>query len=98
MINGEYDILLFAEHGLNPRKLGSGQSWHDRMGLQKAMRSAHSVLGYSTDVDYESWKVQGGTGITVTKDYKVRKVRHGVDPTGLGRWTWMLIKGKGNRK
>ena len=34
MLNGQYDIMLFAEHGMYPPRIEQGQPWHHRMQLQ----------------------------------------------------------------
>jgi hypothetical protein len=36
----------------------------------------------------------GGTGLTVMEDTLAQKKDSGVDPTGLGRWSWIRLLGK----
>jgi len=47
MATGTYDVVLFAEHGLNPAKLRSGQLWTDRMSMEASTRGSFSSFDYN---------------------------------------------------
>ena len=39
-----------------------------------------------------------GTSVVVTEDHAHRVIDRGSDPLKLGRWSWVLIQGKGTMK
>jgi len=96
MATGAYDVALFA--GLNPAKLKSGQLWTDRMSLEASTRGSFSFFGYNKqELIRASWKQTGGTACTVSKLFRSMLTSHGVDPRGLGRWSWVRIRGKNDQ-
>ena len=81
--SGNYDVMLFAEHGLYLPKLEATDGWHDRMCM--TMKGSYSRLSYNTnDGDSTKWNQYGGTGVTLTADMKSRMASKGSDPTKLG--------------
>ena len=90
---GAYDVMLFAEHGLNASKLQSGHSWHDRV-CMNSKKTYSNVRYNSTENDISRWKQYGGTGVTITEDMRARKSDDGGDPTKLGRWSYVRIHGR----
>ena len=59
------------------------------------MKSSYSRLSYNTnDEDNTPWNQYGCTSVTLTADMKSQMVSKGVDPTKLGRWTWVRLEGK----
>ena len=94
-VSGHYDIFLFAEHGLYPPSLQSGQSWHDQLGLGNKKKT-YSVVGYNRHERHQtSWHRTGGCAITVSSPFRDRKVDSGWDLHGLGRWCWFCFFRKG---
>ena len=94
-VNGQYDLFLFAEHGLYPPSLQSGQSWHDRLSLGNKKKT-YSVVGYNCHERHQtSWHRVGGCAITVSSPFRDRKVDCGWDLHGLGRWCWFRFFRKG---
>jgi len=82
-----------AEHCLNLSKLQSGQLWTDQMSM--ATLGTFSAFGYNkTELCRAEWDQVGGSAVTVTKQLRAMKEAHGVDPTGLGRWSWIRVRGK----
>ena len=90
---GGFDVTMVAEHCLNLSKLQSGQLWTDRMSM--TIRGTYSAFGYNkTELCRAKWDQVGGSAVTVTKQLRAMKEAHGVDPTGLGRWSWIRVRGK----
>ena len=90
---GSYDIILVAEHSLNPAKLDPQQGWHDRMCM--SARGTYFKLSYNTNDGPDTpWNQYEGTGITVNTNLKSRMSDKRSDPIGFGRWTWVRIEGK----
>ena len=98
MSTGAYDVALFAEHGLNPAKLKSGQLWTDRMSIEASTRGSFSSFGYNKqELIRSKWNQIGGTACMVSKQFRSMLTSHGVDPRGLGRWSWVRIRVKNNQ-
>jgi hypothetical protein len=94
----QYDIFLFAEHGLNPVHVLIGHQWNDRMNAHLEGKT-FNVLGFNRqELDEASWHQVGGCGITVSEEYASMKVEHGVDDTGLGRYCWVVLQGRMNTR
>ena len=90
---GNYDVVLFAEHCLNISKLALEDSWQERMNIGSLGR--YSILASNrTENSKSTWHQVGGTGITMNNAFRSMKDTHGVDATGLGRWTWTRIRGR----
>ena len=84
-----YDVTLIVEHCLDPAKLKSGQLWTDRMSMEASTRRSFSFFGYNKqELIHFRWNQVGGTACTVSKQYRSMTTSHGVDPRGLGRWSW----------
>ena len=49
---------------------------------------------HTLNLDYNSIK---STATAVSKQFRVMKDSHGVNPTGVGRWSWMRVRGKHNQ-
>ena len=54
-----------------------------------------STFGYNkTELCCAKWDQVGDSAVMVTKQLRAMKEAHGVDPTGLGRWSWLRVRGK----
>jgi hypothetical protein len=89
----QYDVFMFAEHGLNLAQVPIGHQWNDYMNAHLVGKT-FNVIGFNRkELDMATWHQVGGCGITVTEEYASMKVEHGVDPTGLGRYCWVVLQG-----
>jgi hypothetical protein len=93
IVQKSYDCFLMAEIGLNWRKIGANDRWFERIwGKLQTSRSifAHNV----TEPQITKVLQPGGVGIIATDQVTHRIIATGKDPTGLGRWCWMLLQGR----
>jgi hypothetical protein len=59
----------------------------------------HRCLQYSQgEEEYDSTYKPGGTLTSVMGSWSTRVVEKGVDPYGLGRWSYLTLRGRGNKK
>ena len=86
-------VSLFAEHCLNERALDHPSLFSTRMSTANP-----STFTYITNNTTESspWNQTGGTGFSIHHSILSHKILHGADPTGLGRWSFIRLKGKHN--
>ena len=92
---GNYDTVLFAEHGLYSPALEPKYQIHDRICAMN--KGTMTCLSYNTnDREGTKWNQYGGTDITLNANIRVRVTKGGWsgDLTKLGRWTWTRIGGK----
>ena len=59
-------------------------------------KKSFSILNNNRNEKDVLWNLQGGTGITVDEHFRSHQTKNGngMDKTGLGRWTWICIRGK----
>ena len=93
---GNYDVFLFAEHGLNLRKIKPGHKWQDRMN-QTYHSKPYCITACNIHESTQSGRLWGGTGMVIDSNTTSLKIEQGNDPTGLGRWCWVRLKGKGGQ-
>eukprot|EP00957_Ditylum_brightwellii_P144289 10993042-Ditylum_brightwellii.AAC.1 len=67
----------------------------EQMG-SKIFKSAKIITSNSDDP--AGWKQQGGTCIGLVNGIVGRKMSGGEDNKGLGRWSYVQIAGKGQKK
>lgn len=92
---GKYDAFLFVDYGLHFGKVHPEHHWNERM--RPIFNNSSSITAYNTNETHLllSPFQAGGSGITLADDLNARKSGSGVDPTGLGRWAWSRVAGKG---
>jgi hypothetical protein len=86
------DIAGLNEITLNPAKLAHQDQWHTR--VKKAIPGSLTTYAYNTTEPFATDHIAGGVGIIATKEAAVRFKSCSDDPTGLGRWTSVLINGR----
>ena len=60
--NNDYDIFLFAEHGLNPSRLLPEHQWRERMGKM----NTYNILAHNTsESKIGDGRKYGGTGLSM---------------------------------
>ena len=75
---------------------------HDRFAvvdLYSENPGSFSVMSYNINLGENAvWNTVGGTAITMDSNFTSHMVQqgYGKDKTGLGRWTWVRIRGCGN--
>ena len=91
-------IALYTETWLNEPKLDV----YDRFNERTKKYAPHSYSRHSHNehvLESETWRVAGGTALTVDASFKSHKSPQqgeGKDREGLGRWTWIRLRGKDN--
>ena len=89
----QIDIYCMSELGLCWPLLPSEDNWFER--TKKHFRTSRSCISNNcTELSISRKRQYGGTGILVTEDLVHRVSNTGRDPTGLGRWATMSLKGK----
>ena len=86
------DFYLGAEVGTNWSKMRKGQ---DLSTLFRTNTEAKTICGYNKHDNIERGQ-EGGTAIIALDSAATMVSKSGTDFTGLGRWSWMWIRGKGN--
>ena len=81
------------EVGLNWSKIWDSDCWHERV-LGKLKTSTANFAWNTTEKNKTAELQPGGVGIVAMDDTAHRVIERGKDPTGLGRWTWVLLEGK----
>ena len=89
----QLDKMGFSEFGLNPLALTSHQQWSERSRGQFEMLK--SRISFNEHIQGTEPTLWGGTGIMCLNRTAARVFKSGQDPTGMGRWTWMRLRGKG---
>lgn len=83
---------MFAEHGLNQNKIPAEDHWRERI------PNHFTIIGYNkTELERAGQQQYGGTGIVSKSEITARKISHGHDESGLGRWTWIRTQGKNQK-
>ena len=85
-------IALLAEHCLHEPALPASHLFSDR--LTAASPTATSYLFHNTHEPDAPWNLHGGTGLIIGHNLSSHKTAHGADPSGLGRWSFIQLKGK----
>ena len=88
----QLDLLGLAEINLNFNILRPPNQWKDRFKKLKT----HKVHSYNTHSTSQDTRLFGGTAIVTGPCTNHRTIDHGCDPSGLGRWTWIQLRGKQN--
>jgi hypothetical protein len=87
-------IALYAECSLIESLLPAGNGFNNRMRIQSP--KSFSRLTNNTNERYiAKWYQRGGAAFTVQNNIKSHQTSHGTDKSGLGRWIWTRLRGKG---
>jgi len=88
------DCYCHQEHGINWDLIPAEDQWRDR--TRNIMPIHTAYFGYNkTEPKPSQEKVQwGGTGIFAMQRTIPKIIDNDVDPSGLGRWTWIKLQGK----
>ena len=90
-------VALYAETSLNEPLIRPEHRFHSRM--RRINKAAQSFSNNNRHLGPNSaWNARGGTAITIDSYMGSHKTQDGsgADPTGLGRWTWVRVRGKDN--
>lgn len=84
------DILGACEHNLHLKALGGQRILRDwfRSELPSSLVAAHNKHSQTSTHQY------GGTMLLATGDLSDKIRESGQDPSGLGRWCWLYVKGR----
>ena len=87
-----FDALMMAEIGVCWQKIETNSQWDYRVDQRFQHKSVFSNnVNELKQTEPLQW---GGTGITAINDLSTSVISKGRDPSGLGRWSWLLIEGK----
>ena len=87
-------IALYAECSLMESLLESGNTFNDRMRM-KSPNSYSRLTNNTYEKQIATWYNRGGAAFTLHQNIKAHQSSSGVDKTGLGRWIWTRLRGKG---
>ena len=97
-VRSDVRVALYAEIGLNERKIEQRDTFGER--LQRAKKGSFVLHKYNKNEDeYRDWQLPGGTAIAIDDILKCQKPGtegQGGDEENLGRWTWIRIRGRNN--
>ena len=74
--------------------LESGNTLNDRMRM-KSPNSYSRLTNNTYEKKIATWYNRGGAAFTLHQNIKAHQSSSGVDKTGLGRWIWTRLRGKG---
>ena len=88
---------MYAELSINDRFMNPNEKFIDRMRLKNP--KSYSIISYNINMgEAATWNTVGGTAITLDCNFNSHRTKqsNGRDPTGLGRWTRVRLRGRGN--
>ena len=88
-------ISLLAEMNLNWNMIKPGHKWFDRV-RQVTRRGHFSSVSFNSnqDIPVKSAFQWGGCSATLLNEVAHSSRSSGADPTGLGRWAWVKLRGR----
>ena len=88
-----FDIMGFQEINLNWSALPTKDQWEER--VLGWWESNHvSVKAFNTQEEVQTATQPGGCMVVSANKAKQHFIECGIDPTGLGRWTWTRYRGR----
>jgi hypothetical protein len=92
----ELDVFLMTKVGLCWNKASAYDQWNQRTTGQ--LKHQKSVFSYNKTKLHQTKTIQhGGVGICTADEGVHRLLSTGGDPSGLGRWAWVRLRGKAGR-
>jgi hypothetical protein len=85
------DALGISEHNLNITHLPSFQSWAER---RRKFPPHYAMITSNQHTAARQPFLPGGTAVMAFHSLLPRAYQRGDDPSGLGRWSWLRIRGK----
>jgi hypothetical protein len=101
VLKNEFDIFGLAESNVNWSQLNASAQFHER--ILHTWDKTHASLAYNRTVTsrspsslraVSSFHQYGGVALLSTTQAAHRVSKSGLDPTGLGRWTWTSYQGR----
>ena len=93
MVRSAAGVFGFAETGLYWPQLPESDRWYERtfgkFRVSKCRLSFNTTEPTRTEIHQH-----GGSGLLCTNGTADRMSTSGADPSGLGRWSWMLFEGR----
>jgi hypothetical protein len=91
--NKQIDIAMLAEIGLHWKNVPSHDKWFER--IREAFQSTKYSIAYNINEEKTTDTVQFGGVVTMAvEDESKRVAALGIDPSGLGRWSWLKLSGR----
>jgi hypothetical protein len=91
--SSQMDVFCMNEVGLHFDLLPANVLWCSC--VFGKLKTSSSIFGYNKTERQSTAVLQtGGVGIVATEEVSYRAIKRGIDPTGLGRWAWVLLEGK----
>ena len=87
----DIDVMVFSEHGLNPRSMKRSTQWYNRISGQFKHKRSH--LAWNSTWQHNNKLMWGGTGYIVQGESVRRYIGTEDDGTGLARWTSVVLRG-----
>ena len=93
----QIDVALLTEIGLCWSLVDATNKWYERTRL--SFQATRSEVAYNkTELSRTSQRQYGGVLTMAVDDMAHRVKDQGQDPSGLGRWAWLLLEGKQNHR
>ena len=86
-------VALYTEHSLNKTEFHCSDRFHQKMlhiNLKSLSKLSHNI-NQNSDTP---WHYPGDTALTMNATAKAHMSSRGIDPTGLGQWTWTSLEGR----
>ena len=90
------DIILLSELGINWRNMNNTNNWYAR--TKEEFQRISAVTAHNTHERSKNQMQWGGTAIVATNNTASRVIQKGTDTSGLGRWAWIRLQGREERK
>jgi exonuclease III len=91
----DIDILCMQEVGCNWSNIPQKASFQNRLNKYFQLHNTKSRMSSNSHDLTGTQKQWGGTGILSKNKIRHYTMGSGIDPSGLGRWTWSRYRGKG---
>ena len=90
----EADCYCHQEHAINWDLIPAEDQWRDRTRNTMPLHTAYFAYNKTEPKQSQEKAQWGGTGIFAMQRTIPKIVDNDVDPSGLGRWTWIKLQGK----
>jgi hypothetical protein len=92
--DSQAEIALYAECSLIKSLLPAGNGFNNRMRI-RSPNSFSRLTNNTNEHHIAKWNQRGGAAFTVQYNIKSHQTSHGINKSGLGRWIWTRLCGKG---
>ena len=92
-----FDFWMLNEIDLNWKRIDNSNNFYER--INEYLKPVKYKISYNKhEKDLEDKYQYGGTGVMAIEKMANKVIKKGQDTAGLGRWSWVLVEGKENKK